>query len=187
MPWLRRIRNDQVEHEVDFAHEGSAVPADLHGIWWMDQRGKHVRAAWDHDPEYKQVCSRAADEILTSFASLRWYPQHRCGVNFKPPSTLFEQEEGSNKHWDRGLRRIWSECTVVCETERGYTLLAQGSWVDENLTQAWWQRIRKAGDVMQAAKVSIELIRTPWGFDRFTRVPLRGDCHYVRAASPLSM
>ena len=37
---LVSIDNDNVENEMVYAKTGSDIPEAIHGIWWMDQRGK---------------------------------------------------------------------------------------------------------------------------------------------------
>ena len=74
---LHRIRNDQVEHELSYARTGSAIPASLHGIWWMDQRGVHLPQP--SDPEYRQVVESSADELLVTWGDgAGWDPATRC-------------------------------------------------------------------------------------------------------------
>jgi len=67
------------EKELAFAKTGSALPAALHGIFWMDQRGVNVAAGISPvDPDYQQVGSQAADELLVSFGEAHWDAETRC-------------------------------------------------------------------------------------------------------------
>ena len=73
------IENDNVENELIYAKSGSDIPQGLHGIFWMDQRGKAVpQLTGNTDPEYRQVGRSAADEFLVSFGEATYDPKTRC-------------------------------------------------------------------------------------------------------------
>lgn len=76
---LNRIKNDEVETELAYARTGSNLPAPLHGIFWMDQRGVNVASSISPiDPDYQQEGSQAADELLVSFGEAHWDAERRC-------------------------------------------------------------------------------------------------------------
>ncbi len=90
---LQYIPNDAVEHHMSYAptERSAGVPASLHGIFWMDQRGSNVDALADH-PEYNISATVAADELLVSFGESVWHNESKC---LKPLPTY----GGDVGHW----------------------------------------------------------------------------------------
>jgi len=73
--YLREIRNDEVEHELAYATSGSIIPANLHGIWWMDQSGFGLDAVEDG---YPYSMGPSCEVLLTFGDDAVWQQETGC-------------------------------------------------------------------------------------------------------------
>jgi len=183
---LVRIPTDNVEEHIAFAKSGSVFPADAQGIWWMDQRGTHLPVA--SDPDYKQVCEAAADEILVSFGEAGWDPQSRCvtGVHIYGGGPL-------RGHWTwldvgGGNSNDWR----ATGTHRP---VADFCFTDESMQEVQIHRSFKVGNALEGLfgfnlpefmdwsmrmpswVMDLRMVRKPWGWDRVTYAG-PWECHY---------
>jgi len=180
---LATIRNDEVEQELEYARTGSAIPETLHGIFWMDQRGKHLPIP--SDPDYKQVCASAADELLVTFGEGNWDPEELCFRDVSLPGgsptkghwTWMNEGWNTRKTWTDGWNRAWegskNENTRIefcfsdssLQTIELVAYIKAGDWLENfagyNLPETIDGFIKLPRSVM-----SWNMRKKPWGWDR---------------------
>lgn len=169
---LHRIRNDQVEHELSYARTGSAIPASLHGIWWMDQRGVHLPQP--SDPEYRQVVESSADELLVTWGDgAGWDPATRC-VGRVP---IYG---GAAGHWTF-MDVSASGTSGVFSSALDNRAMLDFCFTDNTMQTIDLHLYVKASSIVGSAPSDayvelpmwafhMSMERRPWGWDRVTRV-----------------
>ena len=173
---LHRIRNDAVEHELVYAKRGDLVPAVMHGIFWMDQRGV-APALTAADPSYSQVGGTAADELLVSFGEAEYNPLTRCSV--------VPLVGGRGGHWTfmdqtgKAESSTHADVTSVlltldfCFTSADYSEVNVGLRVKagnffEALTGSDLPDIVDGYVSIPSSIISLTMVKTEWGWDRIT-------------------
>jgi len=164
---LHRIKNDEVEHELAYAKTGSELPPALHGIFWMDQRGVNVPAVnAAGDPDYRQVGSTAADELLVSFGETHWDPKTRCAG----PVPVYGGKKG---HWTfmdqkgppgEGHSALWSSVYAS-------TLVLDFCFRSDSFDEIDIHvHIKKLGIWIRVPwfGMHMTMMKKPWGWDRQT-------------------
>mmetsp|Transcript_6486 Transcript_6486/g.16078 ORF Transcript_6486/g.16078 Transcript_6486/m.16078 type:complete len:332 (-) Transcript_6486:336-1331(-) len=73
--YLKEVRTHDVENKLAYARTGSAIPTNLHGIWWMDQTGFSVpELAKDYSFNFMSQM-----EVLITFGDdAQWHPETQC-------------------------------------------------------------------------------------------------------------
>ena len=177
---LHRIQNDEVEDELVYARRGDPVPAVMHGIFWMDQRGV-APALTAADPSYRQVGGTAADELLVSFGEAEYNPHTRCSV-----VPVFG---GGHGHWtfmDQTGHAVNSDHAAVasilltldfCFTSADYSEVQLGLRVKagsffEGLTGSDLPDIVDGYVSIPSSLISLTMVKTEWGWDRVTTAGL---------------
>jgi hypothetical protein len=172
---LATIRNDEVEHELEYARTGSVVPERLHGIFWMDQRGKNLPIP--SDPDYKQECASAADELLVSFGEGNWDPEELCFRDVSLPGgsptkghwTWMNEGDGWNRAWqgtkteDTRIEFCFSDSTLQTVELRAY--IKAGDWL-ENLVGLNLPEPIDGFIMVPRSVMSWNMRKKPWGWDR---------------------
>lgn len=189
------ISNDRVEHELMYAKTGSVVPEVLHGIWWMDQRGKHLPIP--SDPSYKQECESAADELLVTWGEGNWDPEALCFrdvfVAFGSPNkgmwTHMNSGDNTGDGWN--ATNAISLMADFCFTDGTFQKIELhlkvrvGGLLDAALGYTLPESIDGYVEVPRAI-MALNMVKKPWGWDRETvlgpdarklRGVLRGDFH----------
>lgn len=174
---LHRIKNSEVEYELAFARTGSELPAVLHGIYWMDQRGVNVPAGTaSSDPTYQQVGETAADELLVMFGETYWDANTHCAG----PVPVYG---GTRGHWTfmdqqgppgSGSSSVWSDAYK----QRAYIDFCFRSnkfdeidlYVKFKLFGVYW--------TVPWSAFHFTMVKTPWGWDRQTTSLLTGSTIY---------
>lgn len=116
---LVHIQTEKLAEEFGYAKEGSAIPSDLHGILWMDQRGTHVPKC---DPNYKAALPGTAPEVALAFGDTAVFdPVTRCVdvlIKGGPKGAwaLFDQGGGTNYEWSLARGTDW--VVAFCQQEQ---------------------------------------------------------------------
>lgn len=178
---LQHVPNDGIEKHVAYARTGSVFPASAQGVWWMDQRGVHLRDYPDGppgDPTYEQQCESAADEIVVTFGEAGWDPLMAPGGC----ATNVNVYGGSptRGHW------TWIDVTgngTSTDWEASSINLPVGSFCFEDVERTRvnidlrWANLGNLANPL----LDLRMEKTPWGWDRVTRVGpggILGTCHY---------
>jgi len=170
-----RVKNDEVEHTMAFAKTGSAYPPELHGIFWMDQRGTNMPIPGHED--YQQVCSVAADEILVSFGQGTWDPATRCvnGLSvygsgpFKGMWSWLDDTGSGSSAWAGEINS--NAVYDFCYEGEEISVMAQTSV--NSLFKAIFKRVLTPIDLVFGAPAfvsDVRMVKKPWGWDRHTIV-----------------
>jgi len=171
---LHAIRNDEVENELAYPKTGSAIPKVLQGIFWMDQRGKHLPIA--SDPDYKQVGPNAADELLVTLAEHRWNPDTLCledaaglfgGAPIKGHWTWMNNGAKNNiRHAGALLKSVRIDFCFRDETFQAINLHMYVK-AKESFGFNVPGFLMKDGLVeIPRAAMALNMIKKPWGWDR---------------------
>jgi len=127
---LARIQNDKIEEELFYAEAGSVFPQSLHGIHWMDQRGRTLAdGPYPSDPEYRQVCARAAEENLVHFGEAAWDPKTLCATGVRQYSggplsghwSWMDAGDGKSRPWAAGI--AWHMKYDFCFRDKSMTYI----------------------------------------------------------------
>jgi Amt family ammonium transporter len=177
---------DGIENHINYAKTGSPFPASLHGLFWMDQRGMNLPTPYD--PEYKQVCASAADEIVVSFGEANWDEDKNCvtdvGIFSGGPLwghwTFFDQGGATSDAWDgAGVHRPVADFCFKDGTRKNLDIWRRFKIGNLPVVPDHW-------DISMTFPhhiMHLEMDRTNWGWDRVTTVVNVGslallECHY---------
>jgi len=174
---VKHVANDDVENQLAYAKAGSTVPESLHGIFWMDQSGASLPIAGDPDYQYK--FNPSAEVLLTFGDNAVWQPDTRCVT----PVAMFG---GIGGHWtqygtEQGLamsERFQQKATTL------HFCFAHGSddelivWAQAKYNTAATAILKTVGyeeawnDTLFLPNwlFDIRLVKTPWGWDRVSKV-----------------
>mmetsp|Transcript_114664 Transcript_114664/g.357125 ORF Transcript_114664/g.357125 Transcript_114664/m.357125 type:complete len:437 (+) Transcript_114664:80-1390(+) len=170
-----------VEEHLAYATAESVLPTELQGIWWMDQRGVHLRdfpSGPPGDEGYRQECAQAVDQVLLAFGEAGWDPVgHGCVVSqhiyaggpLRGHWTWLDQTgAGDSSGWDGSAFNVPNAHFCFQDAERTRINIPR-YW------EAFWG-FRFPDWVME-----LGMVRKPWGWDRVTHLGpggLLGTCHY---------
>eukprot|EP00928_Gymnodinium_smaydae_P070308 TRINITY_DN5416_c0_g1_i1.p1 TRINITY_DN5416_c0_g1~~TRINITY_DN5416_c0_g1_i1.p1 ORF type:complete len:504 (+),score=23.25 TRINITY_DN5416_c0_g1_i1:26-1537(+) len=166
------IKNHEIEHELFYAKSNSVFPNSLHGIWWMDQRGRSVPLK--SDPEYRQVCSVAAEEVLVTWGEAAWNPQTRCATGNSQFSggplsgmwTWLNAGGGNSAAWASGAN--WNADYHFCFRDASMTYVDVFMQVPLQKVLSWWP-----WDTIIQLPVWLQNVgmkKTSFGWDRVTTI-----------------
>jgi hypothetical protein len=153
---------------MTYAKAGGSLPEELHGIFWMDQRG--VNLPLPSDPAYTQVGPNAADELAFSFGDVEWDPERRCttplpvyGAGKKGQWLFMDSGNGTNDVFTGVTRkRLMLE---FCFTDESHDVADIWMWGKVTNLPLW-------NVVIPTYVAHLTMERKSWGWDRKSEVPM---------------
>jgi len=178
---LARIQNDKIEEELFYAEAGSVFPESLHGILWLDQRGRSLAdGPFESDPEYRQVCTAAAEENLVSFGEAAWDPVSRCATGIRQYSggplsghwSWMDAGGGVSKPWAHGVG--WHMKYDFCFRDESMTYIDVLTRISLNKLLESYAGTRPDflpidSEITLPTWINnVAMVKKPWGWDRMT-------------------
>eukprot|EP00933_Yihiella_yeosuensis_P061209 TRINITY_DN64022_c0_g1_i1.p1 TRINITY_DN64022_c0_g1~~TRINITY_DN64022_c0_g1_i1.p1 ORF type:complete len:396 (-),score=64.96 TRINITY_DN64022_c0_g1_i1:151-1338(-) len=181
---LKAVKADEVEHHMAYVKTGSETPANLQGIWWMDQFGFGVKELIPATSNYT-FNFQGTDEVLASFGDheTQWQNDTRCVT----PVSWFGGTQGHWAGFDNGntTNKAWETLYKMHQSMSFCYSNSEETEIDI------WIRIKPTGPLKAVLQLPfmhqvgftdagqgyywlphgmmhLRMVKHPWGWDRIS-------------------